>query len=165
MKQNFRYEGERNSKKKQNIQEAIEYVLNKKYGDTLTHIELSRILQYNIDNDDEFKKYKSVMARIKNFILQYGYILKSVSGIGYYILKPSQVSSHCYRTYVKKAGRMYDKSEYILEHTEKENLSEERKEEIQNMIALNKQLIDNVWETIKESTYFSRKDYYNSLED
>lgn len=119
MKPNFRYEGERNSKKKQNIQQAIEYILDKDYGSTIAHNELSKILQYNIEYEEELKKYKSVMARIKNFILQYGYVLKSVSGIGYYILKPSQVSSHCYRTYVKSAGRMYDKSEFILEHTDK----------------------------------------------
>lgn len=165
MKPNFRYEGERDSKKKQNIQQAIEYILDKNYGSTIAHNELSRILQYNIEYEEEFKKYKSVMARIKNFILQYGYVLKSVSGIGYYILKPSQISSHCYRTYVKSAGRMYDKSEFILEHTDKEELNEVRQEEIKNMMVLNKKLIENAWNTVKESAYYSRKNYYDSLED
>ena len=165
MKPNFRYEGERDSKKKQNIQQAIEYILDKNYGSTITHNELSKILQYNIEYEEELKKYKSVMARIKNFILQYGYVLKSVSGIGYYILKPSQVSSHCYRTYVKSAGRMYDKSEFILEHTDKQELNEVRQEEIKNMMALNKKLIENAWNTVKESAYYSRKNYYDSLED
>ena len=153
------------NKKKQNIQQAIEYILDKNYGSTITHNELSKILQYNIEYEEELKKYKSVMARIKNFILQYGYVLKSVSGIGYYILKPSQVSSHCYRTYVKSAGRMYDKSEFILEHTDKQELNEVRQEEIKNMMALNKKLIENAWNTVKESAYYSRKNYYDSLED
>lgn len=165
MKMDFRYQGEYESKKKHNIQEATEYILNKDYGSTLLHQDLAKILQYNIDDEDEFKKYKSVMARIKNFILQYGYVLKGISGIGYYILKPTQVSSHCYRTYIKKAGRLYDKSAYILDKTDKTDMNDVRKQEIENMIELNKKLIDNAWNTVKESVYYSRKDYYNSLED
>ena len=35
MIQNFRYEQERDSKYKQNIQETVEYILNEKYGTTL----------------------------------------------------------------------------------------------------------------------------------
>ena len=103
MKEDFRYQGEYESKKKQNIQEAVEYILAKNYGSTILHQELAKILGYNIDDEDEFKKYKSVMGRIKNFVLQYGYVLKGISGVGFYILKPTQVSNHCYRTYVKKS--------------------------------------------------------------
>ena len=165
MKINFRYNGERESKKKQNIQETVEYILAKNYGDTLTHNELIRILGYNINNEDEFKKYKSIMNRIKNFILQYGYVLKGISGIGYYILKPSQVTRHCYKTYVKKSQRMLDKSEFILEHTDKTEMEDIRKEEINNMMTLNQQLIDNMWNTIQESVYHSRLNYYESLGD
>lgn len=165
MKYDFRYQGEYESKKKQNMQEAIEYILDKDYGSTLLHEDLAIILQYNIDDEDELKKYKSIMGRIKNFILQYGYVLKGISGIGYYILKPTQVSSHCYRTYIKKVGRMYDKSAYILDKTDKTDMNEIRKQEIENMMELNKKLIENAWNTIKESVYFSRKDYYNNLKD
>ena len=162
---NFRYEGEYESKYKQKISEAIEYILEKNYGDTLLHNDIAKILGYNIDDEVEEKKYKTMMGRIKNILLQYGYVLKSLNGIGFYILKPTQVSQHCYRTYVKRAGRMYDKSEFVLEHIVKTDMSDDRKEEIQNMMAMNKLLIENVWNTIKESVYYSRKDYYNSLED
>lgn len=165
MNNDFRYQGERDSKKKQNIQETVEYILDKKYGSTLTHNELANLLQYNIDDEEEFKKYKSTMARVKNFLLDYGYVLKGISGVGFYILKPTQISNHCYRTYVKKASRMYDKSAYILKRTDKTEMNEIRLEEIKNMMDLNKQLIENAWKTVKESPYYSRKDYYNSLED
>lgn len=165
MKKEFRYNGERESSKKQNIQEAVEYIMSMNYGQTIFHNELAKILGYNIEDDKEHNKYKSIMQRVKNFILQYGYVLKGINGLGYYILKPSQVSKHCYTTYIKKARRMYDKSDYILEHTEKSSLNEDRLEELQNMINLNKQLIDNAWETIKESEYYSRKNYYDNLQD
>lgn len=165
MKMNFRYEGEREGSKRQNIQECVEFILSMNYGQTVFHSDLCKILGYNIDYEEEEKKYKSTMARVKQFILEYGYVLKSISGVGYYILKPSQISKHCYRTYIKSAARMYDKSEFILNHTEKSQLNEDRLEEFQNMLSLNKQLIDNAWNTIKESAYYSRKEYYDSLED
>lgn len=164
MNYNFRYQGEYESKKKQNIQEAIEYILDKDYGSTLLHQDLARILQYNIDDEDEFQKYKSVMSRVKNFLLKYGYVLKGISGVGFYILKPEQISGHCYRTYVKKAARLYDKSDYILHNVDKGKLNTVRIQELQDMIDLNKELIENAWNTVKESPYYSRMDYYNSLE-
>ena len=165
MKQDFRYQGEYESKKKQNIQEAIEFILEKNYGVTIGHIQLAKLLGYNIDDEVEIKKYRSVMARVKKFVLKYGYVLKGISGVGYYILKPTQVSSYCYRTYVKRASKLYDKSAYVLDMTDQSEMSEIRKQEIQNMINLNKQLIDKTFETIKESPYYSRKTYYDSLED
>ena len=165
MKQEFRYIGVYESKKKQNIQEIVEYILTKKYGDTLFHNDLAKRLGYNIDEEEEKKKYDSTMSRVKKFLIQYGYVLKGISGIGFYILKLTQISQHCYRTYIKSASKLYDKSAYILDKTDKTNLDFDRSEEIQNMISLNKQLIENAAKTIEESAYYSRKEYYDSLEN
>lgn len=164
MKKNFRYEGKYESKKKQNIQEVVEFILEQNFGTTVSDTDLAKILGYSISDEEEYYKYKSIMGRVRNFLLQYGYVLKSIPGIGYYILKPAQISSHCYRTYVKRASRLYDKSSYILGRVDQKELNEERKEELESMMKLNKQLIDNVWNTISESKYYSRKDYYDSLE-
>jgi hypothetical protein len=79
MKKEFRYNGEYESAKKQHIQETVEYILDKGYGQTLTHSELGKILHYNIDDEEEFDKYRSTMGRIKNFLLQYGFVLKGIS--------------------------------------------------------------------------------------
>lgn len=163
MKQEFRYAGIYESKKKQNIQEIVEYILSKNYGETLSHEDLARRLRYVINDEKEKKKYLSTMARVKKILIQYGYVLKGIGGIGFYILKPSQISKHCFRTYIKSASRLYDKSAYVLDKTDKTNLDSDRKEEIQNMIILNKQLIDNAAKTIEESAYYSRKEYYDSL--
>lgn len=165
MKQNFRYEGEYESQKKQHKQETIEYILDKDYGTTLTYSELGKILHYNINDEEEFKKYRSMMGIIKNFLLQYGYVLKGIGGIGYYILKPTQISQHCFRTYIKSASRLYDKSAYVLDRADKTQMNEIRLEEINNMMTLNKKLIDETDKMIIESPYYSRKDYYDSLED
>lgn len=165
MKQNFRYEQEKDSKKKQNKQEVIEFILDSEYGTTLPHVKLASMLGYNIEDEEEQYKYTLMMLNIKRFLLSKGRVLKSVPNVGYYILKPSQVSQHCYRTYIRSASRLYDKSAYVLERTDKTGLSDIRKEEITNMINLNKQLIESSWNVIKESAYYSRKDAYDSLED
>ena len=165
MKQNFRYEQTYESKKKRNIQEVVEFILDQDFGGVVSDTDLSKILGYSMKDEKEFRRYKATMCRVKNFLLQYGYVLKSIAGIGYYILKPQQISSHCYRTYVKRASRLYDKSAFILDRVDKTELSEIRLEELDNMTKLNKQLIEGVENVIENSTYYQRKNYYDSLED
>ena len=165
MKINFRYDSRYNSKFKQNIQETIEFILNKKYGETLYLTDLGKIMGYNINDEKELKKFKSQMGKVKNFLIEHGYILKPVIGVGYFILKPQHIPNHCYRTYVTKSQRMLDKSLKILDHTDKSKLSQTRLEELVNMASLNNQLIETMQSTIDNSAYYSRKEYYNSLGD
>ena len=93
---NYRYEQTYDSKKKQNIQETVEFILSKDDGTTIENNELAKLLGYNISTDEEYRKYKAMMGKIRNFLLQYGYVLKIISGVGYYILKPEQISRHCF---------------------------------------------------------------------
>jgi hypothetical protein len=78
MKKNYRYEGQYESKKKHNIQEVCEFILEQNYGNTISDTDLAKILGYNINDEIEFKNYKNIMARVRNFLLQYGYVLKSI---------------------------------------------------------------------------------------
>lgn len=165
MKLNSRYDSRYDSEYKQRIQELVEHILDKDYGQTISNEEASKILHYNIDSEEEFKKYKSTMARIKNFLIDYGYILKSIAGIGYYILKPKQIAGHCYRTYIVKTQRLLGKSDRILTHTDKTELSDIRKEEHANVLQLNTAVNAGIWNTIQASGYYKRKTYYDNLED
>ena len=163
MKVNYRYEGEYKSEKRQKISETVDYIVEKNYGATLLHSDLCKLLGYNMSNDEEFEKYKSTMGRVKEILLQFGRVLVSVNGVGYYILKPSQVSRHCYKKFVQSASRKYDKCSFILHRVDNTELIPERLEELQNMIQLNRQLMNSAEKVLKESAYYSRKDYYNSL--
>lgn len=165
MKPNTRYDSRYSSEYKDRIAELVEFILDKNYGEVVLNSELSKILHYNIDDEKEFAKFKSTMCRVKNFLVDYGYILKSVSGTGYYILKPKQIAGHCYHTYIVKTQRLLDKSDRVLNHTDGTQLSEIRKEEFNNVLELNTVLNDKIWETIKHSGYYDRKAYYDSLED
>lgn len=165
-KKNFRYDSRYDSKNKGKIQEVVEFILDhKKYGDTITYEEVANIFKINIEIEEDFKKLKSSMGRVKNFLIGKGRILKGVSGIGYYILKPKQVSNYCYRTYIRRTMDLLDKSQLILEHTDTTELSVDRKQEYDSVVELNQKVNDCVWNTINTSGYYDRKTYYDSLQD
>lgn len=165
MKANFRYDSRYQSEYKQRIQELVEYILDKKYGETISFEEASLILHYNLEDEKENKKFRSTMGRVKNFLIEYGYILKSIAGVGYYILKPKQISGYCYHTYIRKTENLLGKSARILQHTEKTELSNIRREEYNNVCNLNIDVASAINTTIENSKYYNKKEYYDNLKD
>lgn len=165
MKKEFRYVGEKDSKKKQNIAECIEYILSKKRGDTCSFQSLAQILGYNLDDEKEAKKFSSMMGRVKNLLIEYGYVLKRIAGVGYYILKSKQISGYCYHTYILKTLRLLEKSDKVLTHVDKTELSEIRTQEYNAVVRLNGDIYENIDDTINNSEYWKNKNKYESLED
>jgi len=164
-KENFRYDSRYQSLKKQNMQEAIEFILEKDYGDTITNASLGKILGYNLEDEKERMRFLSMMGRIKNFIIDYGYVLKTISGVGYYILKPQHISNHCFRNYIRKGQRILDKSDRILSHVDTSYLQGDRNTEYEEICNLNDDLIRKTEEIIENSDYNQNKDKYNTIED
>lgn len=165
MKQNFRYENTYNSQYKQRISELVEYILDLEYGTIIEFSKCANILHYNIEDEKEKRKFRSTMCRVKNILIDYGYVLKSVTNIGYYILKPKQIGGYCYHTYMKRTENLLEKSSRILQHTETHRLSLDRKKEYNEVCDLNADLIGAIDNTIESSSYYANKDYYDSLED
>lgn len=152
---------QRDSAKRQQAEEVVEYILdNYTYGETILDTDLAKILGYNISYTNEFRNYKAFMNKIKNELMTFNYILKSISGVGYYILKPEHIIGHCYNTYIKASQRKLDKALEVSRHIDKTNLSENRLEEIDNFRTLNNSLIDNMEQLINNSMYIKRIDTY-----
>ena len=86
---NYRY----SSKNENRIKDAVDYILDKDYGSTIPFGTLADIMRYNIEDEQEEKKFKSTMGRVKNILIDSGYILKIITGVGYYILKPNKFIS------------------------------------------------------------------------
>ena len=165
MKQNFRYDSRYNSLKKRQLQEAIELILDKDYGETVRFDQLAKILDYNIDDENEKRKFRGAMARIKNFLVDYGYILKTITNVGYYILKPQHISSYCYRTYIDKTKVLLEKSERILSHVDKSELLDDRKKEHQEVRDLNQQIYNEIGSIVEASDYNKNRRRYDNLND
>lgn len=165
MKKNYRYEGEYRSSKEQGKQEVIEYILDKEKGSTIEFDKLAKMLGYNLEDEKEKRKFKSRMGVIKNFLIDKGYVLKSITGVGYYILKTKHISSYCYHTYIRKTENLLNKSARILGHAQWGELDEIRREEYNNVKELNMDVEGAILNTIESSRYYKKKNYYDSLED
>ena len=165
MQPNFRYDSRYNSLKKRELQETIELILDKNYGDTIPFEQLAKLLNYNLDDEQEKRKFRSAMARVKNFLIDYGYVLRTITNVGYYILKPQHISSYCYRTYIDKTKTLLEKSERVLRHVDQTELSDERKKEHAEMTDLNQQLYGEIGLVVESSEYGKNRAYYNSLKD
>lgn len=161
MELNYRY----NTKNEDKIKDVCEYILDKNYGETIGFEKLAEILKYNIENEQENKRFKNTMSRVKNALIDYGYVLKTITGIGYYILKPKQISSYCYRTYVDKTKVLLEKSDRILKHVDKTEMSGIRKKEHTEMSELNQQIYSEIGLVVEGSEYNKNKHYYNNLND
>ena len=158
---NYRY----SSKKEAEAIEFIDYVMSKEYGETLPISTCAYMLKYNIDDERELKKFRSIMARIRNALIDKGYVLKSIPNVGYYIMKPKQIPSYVYRTYTLKTLRFLEKQDRILQHTDTSELQGLRireNEEIKELTQITYEAIDM---SINESDYFNHKEIYNSMND
>lgn len=158
---NYRY----SSAKEQQVIELIDYILSKNYGDTIPFSQAARILQYNIEDENENKKFKSMMSRVKNALIDKGYVLKSIVNVGYYIMKPKQIPDYTYRTYTLRTLRLLEKQDRILTHIDTSELSTIRIKENQEIKALNKTTYEALNTCIDTSSYFENKSFYNALDD
>ena len=106
------------------IDEVTNYIKQKNYGDTITFTELQSITGYNLQDKFESYKFKSNIIRpVKNRLIYSGIVLKSIRNIGYYILKPNQIQSYTYRTYIVKPLKYFEKADIILSKTNKSLLN------------------------------------------
>lgn len=158
---NYRY----STKNENRIKDACDYILDKDYGSTIEFTKLAEIMRFNIEDEKEERRFKSVMARVKNILIDSGYVLKTITGVGYYILKPKHISSYCYRTYVDRTKRLLEKSERVLRHVDKTELSDIRLKEHREMTELNQELYGEIGLVVEGSEYGKNRAYYNSLKD
>lgn len=129
-------------------EKIVKYFYTKNYGDIVKFEELQYLTHYNLS--DEFESYKfksSIMQKVKNELIENGCVIKSIRGIGYYILKQNQIQSYTYRTYIKKPLRHLKKAEIILNNTKTSLLNKKELEKHQLTNKLNKDLI-NITETL-----------------
>lgn len=155
----------RSSKNESKYSNVCKYILNKEYGDVIDFKTLANMFEIELKDDSDWKRLQNRMKQVKNILIDYGIVLKNVIGVGYYILKPKQISSYCYRTYVEKSKNLLDKSDRILKNVDKKELSEIRKKEHKEMQEFNKKLVKEVDLVEEYSEYGKNKTYYNSLED
>ena len=135
------------------------YIMKKQFGDTIVFKDLQQFTDYDLNNEYENYKFKTTIMRfVKDELIQEGYILKSIRGMGYYILKQNQISSYTYRTYIKKPLRYLDKADTILKSTHTILLNKKEVEKHSLTQELNEELIGKNSEIINSKKYESLKE-------
>ena len=135
------------------------YIMKKQFGDTIVFKDLQQFTDYDLNNEYENYKFKTTIMRfVKDELIQEGYILKSIRGVGYYILKQNQISSYTYRTYIKKPLRYLDKADTILKSTHTVLLNKKEVEKHSLTQELNEELIGKNSEIINSKKYESLKE-------
>lgn len=137
MKVEYRREFNRNTKYKYTKQEAINYILSKKPGTTIRYEELGKIFGLAVTDELELHKLKDTIGRLKPILVEYGCVIKTIVHVGYYILKPKQISGHCYHTYIRKTLNLLQRSDNILRHIDLKELSDIRMNEYNEVSILN----------------------------
>ena len=160
MEVNYRY----NSKNENVIKNIINFILEKEYGSLVYYNEIAQRIGLNLEFEEHIKLFKRLMSKVKNVLIDYGYILKSIGGKAYYILKQNQIASFTYRNYIIKPQRAYEKAKRILERTRKNEFTKLDEEEHDNVTILNNQMIEVSDYTIFNSEYYQNKDKYKENE-
>ena len=136
------------------IDEVEKYIRQKNFGDIISFKDLQTLTKYNLD--DKFENYKfktNVMRPVKNRLIQSGIVIRSVRNIGYYILKPNQIQSYTYRTYIVKPLRHFEKAATILINSKVQNLDEVELEKHNLTLNLDTELMKVTNELIKNEKY------------
>ena len=135
-------------------EELEKFFKDKDFGQTITFEELQPLTQYNLDDKYELYKFKSsLMSKVKNRLIQKGIVLKSIKNIGYYILKPNQIQSYTYRTYIVKPLKHFEKAATILINSKTTELKEAELEKHNLTLNLDKELIETTNKLIKNKKY------------
>lgn len=131
-----------NQKNNLDRDKLIVYFLSRQFGTLVKYEELQKLTKYNLQDEYECYKFKcSLMGRVKEILIQNGYVLKAVSKVGYYILKPNQIQSYTYRNYIRKPLKKLEKAEIILNNVKDKELKEDERNDLQLTKKLNKELI------------------------
>ena len=131
-------------------EKIAEFIKTKQQGEMVTFKELQEFTHYDLKNELELYHFKgNIVPRVKDKLIEYGYVLKAIKNQGYYILKSNQIQSFTYRTYIKKPMKQFAKAERILKNTIVNDLNSDELTKHKLTYDLNKQLMNTNKEIIE----------------
>lgn len=149
---------------KEKREKLYEFILSKNYGETITIEQINNILQENLNSDLGSKRFRNQINKVKNKLYEKGYVIRSIYDIGYYILKPNQVSSYTYRNFIIKPTKQFNKARIIMKNTNTKDLNDDEYVELYNTIELNKEMIRTTNKVLKsEKNFYKEGNYYNGI--
>lgn len=139
--------------KKEKIEKIIEIFIAKEKGQTVSLEEINEITQEDLTDKYAEQRFRNIMQKVKDLLIEKGFVIRSVYGVGYYILKSKQISSYTYRNYIVKPMKQFDKAKKILENTNKKELKDKDWSEYKTTVALNDAVLFNTKNLINSDEY------------
>ena len=116
------------------IENVTEKILQqKKYGDIVSHEELEDWVGYERTD----LMYLSILAPVKELLVEYGYVLRSVLNKGYKVLFPNEIAEEVIQKHLKQSTNKLNKAARIMQYTERDMLNKEELaffEHVENLI-------------------------------
>lgn len=138
---------------KEKREQVYNYILTKKYGDTITNEELNNILQEDLKDEYGKIRFRNQMIKVKDTLYKKGFVIRAIYNIGYYILKPNQVSSYTYRNFIIRPTKQYNKAKTILENINNKEFNNDENLEFKTTKSLNKKIIDTTNNLLNSNEY------------
>lgn len=98
-----------NNKKKYEI--LVEHILSMDYGETITHTEISGIIQEEHDSN----KYRAIVNKAKKILLKEGKAIESIKDVGYRVIDPDCYTNKSVKQFKQGFHRLqngYDTLQY-----------------------------------------------------
>lgn len=96
------------------------------YGDLIRIGYFERLFGVNKDESEYVRKF----AVLKESLIEWGVVLKSVLGEGYRILHPREVPAEVYRSYAQSGLRRFHRGIHILSKIDRQLLTAEEEEQV-----------------------------------
>lgn len=112
----------------------------------------AEIISLNYNNTGKIR-FRSQMNKVKDRLYKKGFVIRSIYNIGYYILKPNQVSSYTYRNFIVRPTNQYKKAKTILENLNNKNFNNFENLEFESTKSLNKKIIKTTNDLLNSNEY------------
>lgn len=112
----------------------------------------AEIISLNYNNTGKIR-FRSQMNKVKDRLYKKGFVIRSIYNIGYYILKPNQVSSYTYRNFIVRPTKQYNKAKIILENINNKEFNNDENLEFKTTKSLNKKIIDTTNNLLNSNEY------------
>jgi len=112
----------KNIDRKQQVEDIVDKIITTKdYGEILSYEYLEALTGYERYDIG----FTVILAMVKELLVEYGYVLKSIINEGYKILNPGEISEHVIQTHLKQSTNKLGKALRIMQYTNKSYLNKE----------------------------------------
>lgn len=141
------------------INETVNIFKKCNYGDVIEHTDIStRIGIY-----PNMPEYLYIISKAKLLLIEKGIYIKTLSGVGYRVLYPNEISEEVFNKYIKAGIEKYRYGINIMSNTPQKLLNQEELKEFEEVEKLIRKLYSNNINEVKDMQFRLNSNKFKSL--